>query len=78
MASLSKSSAATAVGGFLKRMQVVVVIGATGTGKTKLGVELAKKLNGEVVNADSLQMYRGLSVATAKPIKKKWMGYLTT
>eukprot|EP00944_MAST-04C_sp_MAST-4C-sp1_P007138 g7138.t1 len=74
MASLSKSSAATAVGEAVEKIPVVVVIGATGTGKTKLGVELAKKLNGEVVNADSLQMYRGLSVATAKPTKEEMDG----
>ena len=74
MASLSKSSAATAFGEAVGKIPVVVVIGATGTGKTKLGVELAKQLNGEVVNADSLQMYHGLSIATAKPTKEEMDG----
>ena len=49
-----------------QRIPLVVVIGTTGVGKTKLGIELAKKMGGEVVNADALQMYRGLSIATAK------------
>ena len=45
---------------------IVVILGPTGVGKTKLSVELAKKLNGEVINADSTQVYRGLNIATAK------------
>ena len=45
---------------------IVVILGPTGVGKTKLSVELAKRLNGEVVNADSTQVYRGLDIATAK------------
>ncbi|KAG6513412.1 hypothetical protein ZIOFF_023736 [Zingiber officinale] len=45
---------------------VVVVMGATGTGKSKLAVELATKFAGEVVNSDKIQVYRGLDVATNK------------
>ena len=45
---------------------VIVVVGPTGVGKTKLSIELAKRLNGEVINADSTQVYRGLDIATAK------------
>ena len=37
-----------------------------GVGKTKLSIELAKRFNGEIINADVMQMYRGISVATAK------------
>lgn len=47
--------------------KIVVVTGATATGKTKLGIELAKRLNGEVVSADSMQIYRGMDIGTAKP-----------
>jgi tRNA dimethylallyltransferase len=43
------------------------VVGPTATGKTALGVELARGLGGEVVNADSMQLYRGMDVGTAKP-----------
>ena len=45
---------------------IVVILGTTGVGKSKLGIELAKRLNGEVINADVMQMYKGLSIATAK------------
>ena len=45
---------------------VICITGPTAVGKTKLSVELAKKLNGEVINADSTQVYKGLDIATAK------------
>ena len=45
---------------------IVVILGPTGVGKTKLSVEIAKKLNGEIINADSTQVYKGLDIATAK------------
>ncbi len=45
---------------------VVAVVGATATGKSDLGVALAQRLGGEVVNADSMQLYRGMDVGTAK------------
>lgn len=46
--------------------RVVVVLGSTGTGKSKLAIDLAKELDGEVINADSLQVYRGLDIITNK------------
>ncbi|WOG83702.1 hypothetical protein DCAR_0102879 [Daucus carota subsp. sativus] len=46
--------------------KVVVVMGATGTGKSKLSVDLATQFNGEVVNADKMQVYEGLDVITNK------------
>ncbi|GAA1906028.1 tRNA (adenosine(37)-N6)-dimethylallyltransferase MiaA [Lapillicoccus jejuensis] len=45
---------------------VVAVVGATATGKSDLGVELALRLGGEVVSADALQLYRGMDIGTAK------------
>lgn len=45
---------------------IIVITGPTGVGKTKLSIELAKKLNGEIINADSTQVYRNLDIATAK------------
>ncbi len=45
---------------------VIVIVGPTGVGKTKLSIELAKKLNGEIINADSTQIYKSLDIATAK------------
>ena len=46
--------------------KIIVIVGPTGVGKTKLSIELAKKLNGEVINADSTQVYKGMDIATAK------------
>ncbi len=46
---------------------VWAVVGATASGKTALGVQLALQYNGEVVSADSMQIYKGLDIATAKP-----------
>jgi tRNA dimethylallyltransferase len=45
---------------------VVAVVGPTAVGKSALGVELARRLGGEVVNADSMQLYRGMDIGTAK------------
>ena len=49
------------------RAGVVAIVGATATGKTKLGVNLALRFGGEIVNADSRLLYRGMDVGTAKP-----------
>ncbi len=46
--------------------KVIVIVGPTCVGKTKLSIELAKKLDGEVINADSTQVYKNLNIATAK------------
>lgn len=45
---------------------IICIVGPTGVGKTKLSVELAKRLNAEIINADSMQVYRHLDIATAK------------
>ncbi len=46
--------------------KIIVIVGPTGVGKTKLSVSLAKMLNGEIINADSMQVYQGLDIGTAK------------
>lgn len=46
--------------------KLVVIIGATGTGKTRLSIEIAKAIGGEVVNADKMQIYDGLDITTNK------------
>lgn len=51
---------------FPARRPVVAVVGATATGKSDLGVALAKALDGEVVNADAMQLYQGMDIGTAK------------
>ncbi|XP_055801461.1 tRNA dimethylallyltransferase 9 [Solanum dulcamara] len=50
-----------------KKEKVIVISGPTGAGKSKLALELAKRLNGEIISADSVQVYRGLDVGSAKP-----------
>ena len=47
-------------------LPIIVIVGPTGVGKTKLSVELAKRMNAEIINADSMQVYRGLNIGTAK------------
>ena len=53
---------------------MLAVVGPTATGKTALGVALAEAFEGEVISADSMQIYKGLDVGTAKrtPYKKLW------
>lgn len=55
-------------------IKVVSIVGPTASGKTKLSVELAKHFNGEIVSADSMQIYRGMQIATAKPTKTEMDG----
>lgn len=50
-----------------KKIKVLTVVGPTASGKTRLSVELAKILNGEVISADSMQIYKGMDIGTAKP-----------
>lgn len=51
--------------------KLIVIAGPTASGKTELAVKLAKKFNGEIVSADSRQIYRKLDIGTAKPAKKE-------
>ncbi|MDR2501720.1 MAG: tRNA (adenosine(37)-N6)-dimethylallyltransferase MiaA, partial [Oscillospiraceae bacterium] len=54
--------------------RVVVIAGATATGKTRLGIELARRLGGEIISADSMQLYRGMDIGTAKPTRDEMRG----
>ena len=53
---------------------VIVIVGPTGVGKTKLSIELAKRFNGEIINADSTQVYRGMDIGTAKVTEEEKEG----
>lgn len=55
-------------------MEVIAIVGATATGKTALGVRLAQAWDGEVINADALQVYRGLDIGTGKPTHEERAG----
>jgi len=53
---------------------VIAVVGATATGKSGLAIALARALGGEVVNADSMQLYQGMDIGTAKEPEAAWQG----
>ena len=53
---------------------VVVIVGPTASGKTRLSIELAKRFDGEIVSADSMQIYRTMDIGTAKPSVKERCG----
>ena len=57
-----------------KKIPVIAVIGPTASGKTRLAVEIAKKIGGEVVSADSMQIYSELTIGTAKPTEEEMGG----
>ena len=57
-----------------KKEKVIVICGPTASGKTALSIELAKKINGEIVSADSMQIYKDMNIGTAKPTKDEMQG----
>ena len=59
---------------FNKKIPLIAVVGPTASGKTALGVEIARRLNGEVVSCDSMQIYKGMDIASAKPTTDEMMG----
>ena len=58
----------------MDRIPVAAVVGPTASGKTALAVELALRLDGEVISADSMQIYRNMDIATAKPTPDEMRG----
>lgn len=58
----------------MNKNKVIAVVGPTASGKTGLAIEIAKEFNGEVVSADSMQIYKGMDIATAKPTKDEMQG----
>ncbi len=55
----------------MNKIKVVVIVGPTASGKSALAMELAEKFNGEIVSADSMQVYRYMDIGTAKPTKEQ-------
>lgn len=53
---------------------IIVIVGPTGVGKTKLSIELAKKINAEIINGDSVAIYKRLDIGSAKPTEKEQDG----
>lgn len=58
----------------MKKPTVIVIGGPTASGKSKLAVELAKKINGEIISADSMQIYKEMNIGTAKVTKEEMQG----
>lgn len=58
----------------LEKKKVVFIMGATGTGKSKLSVEIAAKFEGEIINSDKMQVYKGLDIVTNKLTKSEQQG----
>lgn len=58
----------------MKKQKVIVICGPTASGKTKLSIEVAKKLDGEIVSADSMQIYQEMDIGTAKPTDDEKQG----
>lgn len=51
----------------MEKPEVIVICGPTASGKTALSIELAKRINGEIISADSMQIYKDMDIGTAKP-----------
>lgn len=58
----------------MEKIKIICVVGATASGKTGLGVELAKALNGEIISADSMQVYKGMPIANAVATAEEQQG----
>ena len=58
----------------MDKIKILVIVGPTASGKTALSISCAEKFGGEIVSADSMQIYEGLDIATAKPTADEMHG----
>ena len=58
----------------MNKQKVIVICGPTASGKTSLAIELAKKIEGEIISADSMQIYEEMNIGSAKPTKEEMQG----
>lgn len=58
----------------MEKQKAIVICGPTASGKTALSIELAKRINGEIVSCDSMQIYKEMDIGTAKPTKEEMQG----
>ena len=54
------------------KSKIILIYGPTASGKSKFSIKLAKKINGEIINADSMQVYKELNILSARPLKKDY------
>ena len=60
----------------MEKIKLVSIVGPTASGKTALSIAIAQKFNGEIISADSMQIYKEMDIATAKPDKKEMQGII--
>ena len=58
----------------MSKPKVIVICGPTASGKTRLSIELAKRINGEIISSDSMQIYKDMNIGTAKPTEEEKQG----
>ncbi len=58
----------------MQKPKVIVIAGPTASGKTSLSIKLAKQINGEIISADSMQIYKDMNIGTAKPTEEEKEG----
>ena len=54
------------------KSKIILISGPTASGKSNFAIQLAKKLNGEIINTDSMQIYKELKILSARPLKKNY------
>ena len=55
------------------KSKIILISGPTASGKSNFSIQLAKKIKGEIINADSMQVYKELKILTARPLKKEYL-----
>ena len=54
------------------KSKIILIYGPTASGKSKFAIKIAKKINGEIVNADSMQIYKELKILSSRPLKNDY------
>jgi tRNA dimethylallyltransferase len=57
------------------KSKIILISGPTASGKSNFSIKLAKKINGEIINADSMQVYKELKILSARPNLKDYQSY---
>ena len=59
------------------KSKIILIYGPTASGKSKFAIKLAKKISGQIINADSMQVYKEFNILTARPLKKDYQNIKT-
>ena len=60
-----------------EKRPLIIITGPTASGKTALSIELAKQTGGEIISADSMQVYRHMDIGSARSVLRRWRGFPT-